>query len=132
MGSYHFDRENLVATAVAEAGSDDFGEDTWQEGLDRLLDDLAAEARLHELGVDVVAAEMVDYLAIRLGIVEHRKEHPQLREQPITRPIVIIGQPRTGTTILYDLLAQDPQLRAPLSWEVDKPLPPPDPATYDT
>ena len=131
MGTYQFDSEELVAAAMDATGLDDLGEDTWREGLDRLLDDLVAEARLHELGVAVVADEMIDYLSIRLGIVEHRKQHPELAEQPITRPIVIIGQPRTGTTILYDLLAQDPQLRAPLTWEVDKPLPPPDPATYD-
>jgi hypothetical protein len=42
-----------------------------------------------------------------------------------------VGQPRTGTTILYDLLALDPELRAPLTWEIDKPVPPPDPATRD-
>ena len=45
---------------------------------------------------------------------------------------MIVGQPRTGTTILYDLLAQDPALRAPLTWEVDHPVPPPETATYDT
>ena len=45
---------------------------------------------------------------------------------------MIVGQPRTGTTILYDLLAQDPANRAPLSWEVDLPCPPPVTATYDT
>jgi len=51
---------------------------------------------------------------------------------PIVRPLVIVGQPRTGTTILYDLLAQDPANRAPLSWEVDLPCPPPVTATYAT
>ena len=47
-------------------------------------------------------------------------------------PIVIVGQARTGTTILYDLLAQDPATRAPLTWEVDRPVPPPETATYLT
>ena len=47
-------------------------------------------------------------------------------------PIVIVGQGRTGTTILYDLLAQDPATRVPLTWEVDRPCPPPETATYDT
>ena len=41
-----------------------------------------------------------------------------------------MGQPRTGTTILYDLLAQDPDLRPPLTWEVDYPCPAPQPETY--
>jgi hypothetical protein len=43
-----------------------------------------------------------------------------------------VGQARTGTTILFDLLAQDPATRVPLTWEVDQPVPPPETATYDT
>jgi Sulfotransferase family len=52
--------------------------------------------------------------------------------RPVTRPIFIVGQPRTGTTILFDLLALDPTLRPPLTWEVDNPFPLPRPETYDT
>ena len=57
---------------------------------------------------------------------------PRSPPQPIERPIFIVGQPRTGTTILFDLLAQDPALRPPLTWEVDNPYPLPRPETYDT
>jgi len=130
MTSHRFDREELVAAAMSGTGLDDLGEPTWQEGLDRLLDDLVDEARLHELGVEIVKAEVDAYLRIRLGITALRRQRPPTA--PIERPIFIVGQPRTGTTILYDLMAQDPQLRAPLSWEVDRPLPPPDPETYAT
>ncbi len=127
-----FERERLIAEAVAATGFDDLGEPTWREGLERLLDSLAAEARLSELGVTIVESEVGGYLRNRLGIVAHRAAHPELGSRPITRPLVIVGQPRTGTTILYDLLAQDPANRAPLSWEVDLPCPPPVTATYDT
>lgn len=92
----------------------------------------ATEARLSDLGVTIVEAEVMAYLRNRLGIVAHRAAHPELGERPITRPLVIVGQPRTGTTILYFLLAQDPANRAPLSWEVDLPCPPPVTATYAT
>jgi hypothetical protein len=126
------DRDRLVEEALATAGSDDLGADTWQEGLDRLLAGLHEEARLHELGVEVAAGAVVGYLANRAGIEAHRAQHPELDERRIERPIFIVGQPRTGTTILFDLLALDPGLRAPLTWEVDQPLPPPDPATRDT
>ncbi len=132
MTAVSFDRDRLVAEAVAAAGFDDFGEPTWQEGLDRLLDSLTSEARLNELGATIVESEVGAYLRNRLGIVAHRAAHPELGGTPITRPLVIVGQPRTGTTILYDLLAQDPANRAPLSWEVDLPCPPPETATYDT
>jgi hypothetical protein len=131
MDRSRFDRDRLVGEAMTATGLHDLGESTWREGLDRLLDDLVGEARLHDLGVEIVLREIVSYLTNRLGITAWRKEHPELASRPIERPIVIVGQPRTGTTILHDLLARDPQLRAPLSWEVDRPCPPPEPASFD-
>jgi hypothetical protein len=124
-----FDRDRLVAEAVAIAGSDDLGEPTWQEGLDVLLDGFIREARLHELGVEIAAGGVVDYLANRATITAWRAAHPPVAEGTIEHPIFIVGQPRTGTTILHDLLALDPDLRAPLTWEIDKPVPPPETAT---
>jgi hypothetical protein len=111
-------REGLVAQAVQQAGSDDFGEPTWEEGLDRLLDSLSAEAELNDLGVEIAADDVVNALANRLSINEWRASHPEVAAAPVDRPIIIVGQPRTGTTILFDLL------------EVDRPCPPPEPATY--
>lgn len=126
------DRNALVDEAVARTGEEDFGEPTWQEGLDRLLDDLRNEARLSEIGVEIAAAGIVDYLATRSAMAAWRRDHPEVAEGTVERPIVIVGQPRTGTTILYDLLARDPALRAPLTWEVDKPVPPPETDTYES
>ncbi len=130
MDSDRFDRTRLAETAIALTGEEDFGEDSWQEGLDILLTSLVEEARLNDLGVEVTAAEIVTYLSNRLLITGWRRDHPEVTEGSITCPIVIVGQPRTGTTILFDLLGQDPLLRAPLTWEVDCPVPPPETATY--
>ncbi len=132
MGADRFDQANLVEEAVARTGEDDLGEPTWQEGLEVLLDSLRCEGRLHELGVEIAAGEVVSYLANRLAILAWRRDHPEVADGLIERPIVIVGQPRTGTTILYDLLAQDPDLRAPRTWEVDRPVPPPETATFAT
>jgi hypothetical protein len=129
--SGRFDTDELVGAAMAATGFDDLGEPTWREGLDRLLDDLAGPARLNDLGRTIVEAEVTGYLGNRLQILDWRARHPDVAEGAVTRPIVIVGQPRTGTTILYDLLAQDPANRAPLTWEVDRPVPPPTSATYD-
>ncbi len=117
---------------MARTGEEDFGEPGWQEGLDLLLDGLRHEARLHEIGVEIAATEVVNYLATRLAITAWRRDHPEVADGLVERPIVIVGQPRTGTTILFDLLAQDPALRAPLTWEVDLPVPPPEAETYGT
>ncbi|HXQ59162.1 MAG TPA: sulfotransferase [Acidimicrobiales bacterium] len=130
MASGRFDMSTLVDEAVARAGEEDFGEPTWQEGLGILLDGLEEEARLSDIGIEIAASGIVDYLATRLSLTAWRRDHPEVAEGTVVRPIVIVGQPRTGTTILYDLLAQDPTLRAPLTWEVDKPVPAPETATY--
>ncbi|MCU0270067.1 MAG: sulfotransferase [Acidimicrobiales bacterium] len=122
--------EALAARAAARTGLDDFGGDTWRDGLDRLVWSLRHEAALHELGEAIVVEELVDYLANRLDIVAERSRHPAVAATDVVAPIVIVGQARTGTTILFDLLAQDPEHRVPLTWEVDRPCPPPETATY--
>lgn len=132
MSTEAFDRDNLMEQAVAVAGADDMGDPTWQDGFDRLVDGFQTEAQLNEVGVVVASGDLVNHLSSRLGILAWRRAHPEVADVGIHQPIVIVGQPRTGTTILYDLLALDPSLRAPLTWEVDRPLPPPETATYDT
>ena len=133
MSAARFDIDTLVAQACEAAGSDDFGEpDGWRDGLARLTDGLVNEAHLSDLGVEIAVMDIVGPLTNRLRITQWRKEHPELATAPIERPIFIVGQPRTGTTILFDLLAQDPELRPPLTWEVDAPWPVPQPETYDT
>jgi hypothetical protein len=125
-----FNPQALIAAACAEAGSDDFGDDGWQAGLDLVADELVNEARLSAIGVEVAYLDMIRALKNRLEVIAWRKQHPDIAAKPITAPIFIVGQPRTGTTILFDLLAQDPELRAPLTWEVDAPCPVPQPETY--
>jgi hypothetical protein len=125
-----FDPEALIATACAEARSEDFGGDGWQDGLTRVTDELVDEARLSAIGVEIAYLDMMRALKNRLDVIAWRNQHPEIAGQKITAPIFIVGQPRTGTTILYDLLAQDPELRAPLTWEVDAPCPVPRPETY--
>jgi Sulfotransferase family len=125
-----FEPKNLIAAACEEVGSDDFGADGWQSGLERVADGLVNDARLSAIGVEVAHLDVMRALKNRLGVIAWRKQHPGVAAQPITAPIFIVGQPRTGTTILHDLLAQDPELRAPLTWEVDEPCPVPQPETY--
>ena len=133
MSAERFQPDHLVEQACELAGSDDFGDDdTWRDGLARLCDGLVSEARLNDLGVEIAVLDIVRPLTGRLQIVKWRKENPAVAAQPVTRPIFIVGQPRTGTTILFDLLAQDPALRPPLTWEVDNPWPLPRPETYAT
>ena len=118
--------------AAEQTGLSDLGDDSWQEGLERLVDGFRNEAALNELGAALVEGELVGYLGDRMRILEHRKAHPEIVGVDVVPPIVIVGQGRTGTTILHELLAMDPASRVPLTWEVDHPVPPPETATYET
>ena len=80
----------------------------------------------------IAGGELVGYLATRMRITDWHRQHPELADVEVRPPIVILGQPRTGTTILFDILAQDPAHRMPMTWEVDAPWPPPETATYDS
>ena len=125
--------DKLIEQACELAGTDDFGDDDgWRDNLAPAARRLRRRSRPVPIGVEIAAADMIMPLRNRLQITAWRKEHPEVAEERIERPIVIMGQPRTGTTILYDLLAQDPDLRAPLTWEVDQPFPVPQPETYET
>ena len=124
--------KTITDEACESTGLDDFGADSWREGLEVLVDALNTEAALNELGLAVVGGELAGYLADRLQITAYRTAHPEIAAVDVVPPIVIVGQGRTGTTILFDLLAQDRGSRVPRTWEVDHPCPPPETATYET
>jgi len=126
------DAQRIAEQAYAQTKLTDFGADSWMEGLARLIDALNSEAKLNELGYAVVEGELVGYLHDRLQIVAERNAHAEYGAVDVTPPVVLVGQGRTGTTILHELLAQDPTTRVPMTWEVDKPCPPPETATYAT
>jgi len=80
----------------------------------------------------VARGDLLRTLENRLRLVDLLRRHPEIAEQPIDRPIFVVGPPRTGTTIFHDLLAKDPDNRVPLSWETAYPVPPPEAATFRT
>lgn len=124
------DEERLLDLARRQTKLDDFGEESFRPGLRKLLESLERDAKLNPFGRFFARRQLVELLGHRLQLVDHRNEHPQVALQEIRRPLFVMGLPRTGTTLLYGLLAQDPAHRAPLSWEVDQPCPPPETATY--
>jgi len=126
------DAGELAEAACERAGLRDLGDASYRDGLDMLVDGLHTEARLSELGTAITPDNLVGYLTNRLQVVHWHRENPDVAATDIGPIVVMIGMGRTGTTILHDLLGQDPANRVPLTWEVDRPVPPPETATYDT
>jgi hypothetical protein len=124
--------DQLTDQAQKTTGLDDFGDQSWKEGAERLISELNDRASLTEVGGLIAGSDVVEYLTGRLHVVDWVKRNPSIAGADIRPPIVVLGQPRTGTTILFDVLAQDPANRVPLTWEVDQPWPPPETATYES
>lgn len=122
--------EALIAGARKATGLPDADLGDAREGLDRLVESIREEAALTWIGRLIARADLGRIVAQRMQLEDWHARHPEIGEQPIRRPIVIVGQGRTGTTILHELLMLDPANRVPLSWEVDAPFPPPERATY--
>ena len=110
----------------------DLGDGPFLEPLQLVLSSLEEEGRLNVIGRMIARERMVGHTANRLGYVRDRMRNPSIADEQIVKPVFIIGMPRTGTTILHDILAQDPANRAPMTWEVMFPSPPPEAATFHT
>ena len=124
------DVDLFLEEARVRTGLDDFGDDAFLDPLQRVIDDWEHESKLSLLGRIAARQDIIRLLSNRLRIEWYRKRHPALGEQPVSTPLFVTGLPRTGTTLLHGLLAQDPGHRAPLSWEMMVPSPPPERAHH--
>jgi hypothetical protein len=75
------------------------------------------------LGFFLAKKELVDTMKARLKRREFLLKHPEVLDIGVSRPIFVIGLPRTGTTFLHRLLSLNPAYRAPLTWELLSPTP---------
>jgi hypothetical protein len=120
-------RLGLADRGIADFTGDGFGPDELLEPLDRLLPALEQEAELTLIGRWMTRRFLLRLLEVRLQLMAYLRADPAVRDEPLERPLFVAGAPRTGTTALHDLLARDPGLRAPLGWELLRPVPPPAP-----
>jgi len=124
--------DELITRACERTGLDDFGDDSWREGLGVLVDSVKSTPGVNPGGRDFVYNQFVDALRNRLRIVDYLARHPEVGQQPVERPLVILGLPRTGTSLASYLLDQDPRRRSLLTWEAEDSVPPPTPETLRT
>ncbi|MDG2332721.1 MAG: sulfotransferase [Myxococcota bacterium] len=122
---FALDVETLLASARRETRLEDLGGNAFMPALKLLVDSIENQARLSPFGRYFARRQLVEVLMHRLRMTDYRHQHPEVGEQQIRRPLLVLGLPRTGTTLLYELLAQDPAHRAPRSWELDDPCPAP-------
>lgn len=110
--------EELLRTARDSTGLEDFGGGAWQLHFEVLLTALERESELHAAGRLLARTEILRSLRNRLQLTALWKARPQILAAEVPPTTFIVGSPRTGTSILHELLACDPAHRAPSMWEM--------------
>lgn len=122
------DEEKLIREARRRTGLSDFGDESFREPLRILCEHSRTGGPMTFVGRKMLHDELLNRLMNKLKIQAIITSHPEILDQKIEKPVFILGLPRTGTTVLYRLLSKNVDLRAPLTWELNEPVPPPEPS----
>jgi hypothetical protein len=124
--------DEMIEEAQRATGLQRFDSETFREGLGIIAADVNADADRAPPFVERFRNDLVKALSDRLRVTDYLDTHPDLLSRPVERPVFVLGIPRTGTTMVSNLLAADPARRSPLTWEIDDPVPPATSATLLT
>lgn len=115
--------ELLQAARERAPGLKDFGNDNYQQALEVLTRALNTEAKLSAAGIAMMRERLVGQLVNRLLMEDYLQRFPEITKIGIEDPLVIVGLPRTGTTMLQRTLAVDPRFYSAAWWETRYPAP---------
>jgi hypothetical protein len=115
--AHPFDAATLEAAAQQKENLQDWGPVTFAEPLTVLTDSYAA-ADLNDAGVHILRSGLIHSLRMRLRAQEWIRRHPEIADERIVAPIVVVGMMRSGTTLLQRLLAADNRFHCAYGWEV--------------
>jgi hypothetical protein len=112
-----FDLAAVRDDAQRKESLTDWGPGDFEHSLVVLLDDYAA-ADLNMVGLHILRSGIVHSLRMRLRTQEWIRRHPEILQERIAAPTVVVGMMRSGTTLLQRLLAADPRFNCAHGWEV--------------
>ena len=116
--------DDVLKVVAQRTGLSDIDSDSWRPGLAMVLDEAHNSPAFTPHGREQVIGDCVDALGRRVQIHDYIQSHPEVLDAPVERPLVVLGMPRTGTTVISYLLDQDPLRRSLLHWECLQPVPP--------
>lgn len=126
------DENSLLKAAKANTGLSDFGEESWYEPFKLLVKSLDEEAELNLMGRLMTRSDLLIILEAKLRVEDTIRRHPEILDEEISKPFFVVGQGRSGTTFMQNVLSQPPGNGTTLTWEAMFPCPPPEAATYWT
>jgi len=117
------DPDSIIAEARARTGLEDLGDPSFEEPMRRLVASMDSEGQLHEVGRATQRERVVGLLVNRLRAEAAFTRHPEIEEEEIEAPFVIVGLARTGTTMLHRTISADPRVFTLYWWEGRHPAP---------
>ncbi|OBK20584.1 sulfotransferase [Mycobacterium asiaticum] len=116
--------DDVLKLAAQRTGLAEVESDSWRPGLAIMIDELNTSSAFSPFGRDRILNDATNALGRRLQIHDYIQAHPEVLDAPIERPLIVLGMPRTGTTVISYLLDQDPARRSLLHWQCVHPIPP--------
>lgn len=116
--------DDILKIAAGRTGLTEVESDSWREGLEIIIDELNSSPGFTPAGRERILDDAVNALGRRLQIHDYVQTHPEVLDVPVERPLIVLGMPRTGTTVISYLLDQDPGRRSLVHWQCVHPVPP--------
>ncbi|MUL83038.1 MULTISPECIES: sulfotransferase [unclassified Mycolicibacterium] len=116
--------DDVLKLAAGKTGLSEVDSDSWREGLAIILDEINTSPAYSESGRNRIISDCVAALGRRLQVHDYIQSHPEVLDAPVQRPLIVLGMPRTGTTVISYLLDQDPARRSLVHWQCVDPIPP--------
>ena len=117
-----FDEDVILATAKRRSGMQEFDDYDFWPAFREILRHVEA-APLTHFGRINAQQGLIKGITNRLEINAYLKNHPEVLDYPLKRPIFILGFPRTGTTLIQNLMGLSPGRRTMQLWELISPVP---------
>jgi hypothetical protein len=116
--------DDVFKLAAQRTGLTEIDSDSWRAGLTVMFDDLNNSPAFTPSGRERVLDDATNALGRRMQVHAYIQAHPEVLDEPVQRPLFVLGMPRTGTTVISYLLDQDPTRRSLLHWQCVHPIPP--------
>jgi len=120
------DADQLLKDATEISGHGDFGDPLFIDAMRAMVRCYAQDIRATPEGLNIVRNTIVRQLVNRARFAHDLKLHPEILDEDVSDPIVIMGQPRSGTTKTHRMLGVDPNLLKTYMWQLTNPAPFPD------
>jgi len=124
-GATRLDLEHQLRWAESESGAYGLIDAGLRARVGAMLDWINERGPYRPDQIDGMSRQIHKILVNRLLVALDRKRYPAIAAEEIEQPIFIVGFPRSGTTFLHALLAEDPDMLSLRSWNVLTPSPPP-------